>query len=49
MALLETSQAGEQETLSEREQALLRTLRTIVSLVDRMQNEVASEPLYAPE
>jgi multidrug resistance protein MdtO len=49
MALLETSRAGEQETLSEREQALLRMLRTIGSLVDRMQNEVASQPVYATE
>jgi multidrug resistance protein MdtO len=49
MALLEASQANEQATFSEREQALLRTLRTIASLVDRMRNEVASEPLHAPE
>jgi multidrug resistance protein MdtO len=32
---------------SEREQALLRMLRTIASLVDRLQNEVAAEALYA--
>jgi multidrug resistance protein MdtO len=44
-ALLETK-AGEHTTFSEREEALLRMLRTIASLVDRMQNEVASEPLY---
>jgi multidrug resistance protein MdtO len=49
MAVLETSQADKQETFSEREQTMLRTLRTIALLVDRMQNEVASEPVYAPE
>jgi hypothetical protein len=45
-ALLEISQAGEETAFSEREEALLRMLRTIASLVDRMQNEVASEQLY---
>jgi multidrug resistance protein MdtO len=45
-ALLEISQAGEHTTFTEREEALLRMLRTIASLVDRMQNEVASEQLY---
>jgi multidrug resistance protein MdtO len=45
-ALLEISQTDEQATFSEREEALLRMLRTIASLVERMQNEVASEPLY---
>jgi multidrug resistance protein MdtO len=45
-ALLESSQADEQATFSEREEALLRMIHTIASLVDRMQNEVASEPLY---
>jgi multidrug resistance protein MdtO len=44
--LLESSD-DEQSTYSEREQALLRMLRTIASLVDRMQDEVAAEPLYA--
>jgi multidrug resistance protein MdtO len=34
---------------SEREIALLRMTRTIASLVDRMQNEVAAEALYATE
>jgi multidrug resistance protein MdtO len=47
LRLLETSPAEEQEMFSEREGALLRMSRTIASLVDRMQNEVASEPLYA--
>lgn len=46
MVPLEAAQADEHTTFSEREQALLRMLRTIASLVDRMQNEVASEPLY---
>ena len=49
MAPLDAAQAGEHATFSEREEALLRMLRTIASLVDRMQNEVASEPLYATE
>lgn len=40
---------GQRATSSEREEALLRMLCTIASLVDRMQNEVASEPLYATE
>lgn len=46
MAPLEAAQADEHTTFSEREEALLRMLRTIASLVDRMQNEIASEPLY---
>ena len=46
IAPLDAAQADEHTTLSEREEALLRMLRTIASLVDRMQNEVASEPLY---
>ena len=45
-APLDAAQTDEQTTFSEREQALLRMLRTIASLVDRMQTEVASEPLY---
>jgi multidrug resistance protein MdtO len=49
LALLEPSPGGQRETFSEREEALLRMLRTIASLVDRMQSEVASEPLYATE
>jgi multidrug resistance protein MdtO len=49
LTLLETLQTREQATFSEREEALLRMSRTIASLVDRMQNEVAFEPLYATE
>jgi multidrug resistance protein MdtO len=49
LKLLELSSAAEQSTYSEREQALLGMLRTIASLVDRMQDEVAAEPLYATE
>jgi multidrug resistance protein MdtO len=49
MAPLDAARADEHTTFSEREEALLRMLRTIASLVDRMQNEVASEPLYATE
>jgi multidrug resistance protein MdtO len=45
-ALLETPRTDEQATFSEREKALLRMLHTIASLADRMQSEVASEPLY---
>jgi multidrug resistance protein MdtO len=45
-APLDAAQADEHTTFSEREEALLRMLRTIASLVDRMQNEVASERLY---
>lgn len=46
-ALLEVAEAADEyTTFSEREEALLRMLRTLASLVDRMQNEVASEPLY---
>jgi len=46
LKLLESS-AAEQATYSEREHALFGLLRTIALLVDRMQDEVASEPLYA--
>jgi multidrug resistance protein MdtO len=45
-APLDAAQADEHTTFSEREEALVRMLRTIASLVDRMQSEVASEPLY---
>jgi multidrug resistance protein MdtO len=48
LKLLESSAAG-QATYSEREHALFGLLRTIALLVDRMQDEVASEPLYAIE
>jgi multidrug resistance protein MdtO len=47
LTLLDQSQAEVQGTFSEREVALLRMTRTIASLLDRLQNEVASEPLYA--
>jgi multidrug resistance protein MdtO len=46
-ALLQAAEANVQSTLSEREEALLRMLRTMASLLDRMQDEVAREPLYA--
>jgi len=46
---LETATKGEPEPFTEREEALLRMSRTIASLVDRMQSEVATEPLYATE
>jgi multidrug resistance protein MdtO len=49
LALLETLRAEAQPGFSERDEALLRMLRTIATLVDRMQNEVALEPLYATE
>ncbi len=49
LRLLEGLQAEAQTTFSEREQALLRMSRTIGSLLDRMQNEVSSEPLYAAD
>jgi len=44
--LLENLQADKQSAFSEREVALLRMSRTIASLVDRMQGEVATESLY---
>ena len=46
LKLLESS-AAEKATYSEREHALFGLLRTIALLLDRMQAEVASEPLYA--
>jgi multidrug resistance protein MdtO len=49
VTLLEASQADEQAPLSEREEALLRMLHTIASLVDRMEREVNSEALYATQ
>ena len=36
-----------EEFFTERERALLRMTQTIAALVDRLQNEVSSEPLYA--
>jgi multidrug resistance protein MdtO len=49
VTFLETYQSDELTRFSEKEEALLRMVRTIASLVDRMQNEVAAEPLYATE
>jgi multidrug resistance protein MdtO len=49
VTLLDVSQADEQAPLSEREQALVRMLHTIASLVDRMEREVNAEPLYATQ
>ena len=46
-AQLQASETDVQSTFSEREEALMRMLHTIASLLDRMQDEVALEPLYA--
>jgi multidrug resistance protein MdtO len=46
LKLLESS-AAEKATYSEREHSLFGLLRTIALLLDRMQDEVAGEPLYA--
>jgi hypothetical protein len=46
LKLLESS-AAEQATYTEREHALFGLLRTIALLVDRMRDEVVTEPLYA--
>lgn len=43
---IESSSAGIEAEFSERERALLRLIRTIAQLVDRLQVEVASEGLY---
>jgi multidrug resistance protein MdtO len=48
LKLLESS-AAEKSTYSEREHALFGLLRTIALLLDRMQDEVAAEPLYATQ
>jgi multidrug resistance protein MdtO len=48
-SLLSASLPGETADLSEREIALLRILKTLASIVDRMQQEVAAEALYATE
>jgi multidrug resistance protein MdtO len=48
-SLLSASLPGETADLSEREIALLRMLKTMASIVDRMQQEVAAEALYATE
>ena len=47
VGLLDSSPDGQPANLSERERALLRMAYTIARLVDRLQSEVASEPLYA--
>jgi multidrug resistance protein MdtO len=44
--LLDSMPPELQEAFSERERALLRMSRSIALLVDRLQSEVASEPLY---
>jgi multidrug resistance protein MdtO len=46
-SLLDSLPAEGEEAFSERERALLRMTQTISRLVDRLQNEVTSEPLYA--
>lgn len=46
-ALLENAQRDCANQVTEREQALLRMSTTIAQLLDRLQNNVASEPLYA--
>jgi multidrug resistance protein MdtO len=46
---LDTSGEVDELNFSEREKALLRMTRTIASLVDRVQAEVTSEPLYSTE
>ncbi len=48
-SLLSASLPDETANFSEREIALLRILRTMASMIDRMQQEVASEALYATE
>ena len=48
-SLLSASLPEESANLSERELALLRMLQNMASIVDRMQQEVAAEALYATE
>lgn len=48
-SLLSASLPEESAEFSEREIALLRMLQTMASIVDRMQQEVAAEALYATE
>ena len=43
---IDSSSAGIEAEFSERERALLRLIRTMAQLVDRLQVEVASEGLY---
>jgi multidrug resistance protein MdtO len=47
--LLDTLQAQCEEPFSEREQALFRMARTIGGVVDRMEQETATEPLFSTE
>jgi multidrug resistance protein MdtO len=47
MALLDSLPEDVRASCSERERALLRISRTVAQLIDRLQDEVASEPLYA--
>ena len=47
--LLDSLQASAKGTFSERERTLLRNTRNIAQLLDHLQNEVASEPLYATQ
>jgi multidrug resistance protein MdtO len=47
--LLDTLQAGRETAFTDREKALMQMTRTMASMVDRMQSEVAAEPLYATE
>jgi len=47
VTLLDLSDTKTQQSFSERERALLRISREIANLVDRLQDEVASEPLYS--
>jgi len=49
MATLDRFREDGEQDLSSREQALLQMTRTIASLVDRVQSEVAEEPLYSVE
>lgn len=47
VAMLDSAHIDQQDLLSERERALLRMTRTIAQLVDRLQSDVTTEPLYA--
>lgn len=44
--LLDTMKSSNKGEFSEREEALFRMSRTLASLADRLQSEVAAEPLY---
>ena len=47
VGLLDSSAEKQQEHFSERERALLRMIHVLAGLMDRLESEVASEPLYA--